>query len=425
MESCPIRMKIGIIGGGIAGLAAAWMLQEHHSVTLFEQQDRLGGHADTIEIEQDGQLCLIEAGFEFFYDALFPRFNRLLTLIGASISKYPASATVYSADQRKTTLLPPYYRGRIVWSGYQPRALADLWLFQRVITRSIPLIKAADPFFTLEDYLCTLKLPERFQNEFLYPFLLAEWCVELEEFKTFSAYNALKYVVMSRPNNFPPAIHANEVVGGMCAYIRALLDNLSQTEIHRKANITALTRDDQQYRLRDANSGDYVFDHLIVATSAYDANRLLRALPAAEKRRAALDGIDYFKTTIAIHEDCRLMPANPDHWSVVNTRYEGMHSSNTIWKRWKSKRPIFRSWVTYEPDLPSNLHLVRTYFHPKVNLNYYRAQRNLVAQQGENNLWLAGLYMHDIDCHESALISAVNIARALDPQSSNLRRLMG
>jgi predicted NAD/FAD-binding protein len=80
--------------------------------------------------------------------------------------------------------------------------------------------------------------------------------------------------------------------------------------------------------------------------------------------------------------------------------------------------------VTYDDALPDRLYLVRTYQHPKVNLNYYRAQRNLIPQQGEDNLWLAGLYMHDIDCHESALMSAVNIARRLAPESGNLQRLM-
>ena len=417
-------MKIGIIGGGGAGLVAAWLLQEHHQVTLFEQQDRLGGHADTVEIEQDGEICLIDAGFEFFYDALFPRFNRLLTLIRAPIRKYPALATVYSADQRKTTLLPPYHRDRIVWAGYYPRSLCNLLLLQKVIARSVPMIERADPFVTLDDYLHTLKLPGRFLNEFLYPFLLAEWCVELEEFRTFSAYNALKYVVTSRSNHFPPTIYMSEVVGGMRAYVSALTELLTQTQIHLRSVVSSIAWDEDHYRLHDEASGDYAFDHLIVATGADAASRVLQSLQWADKRRAELDRIEFFKTTIAIHEDLRLMPANRDHWSVVNTRYEGTHSSNTIYKPWKSKRPLFRSWVTYEPELPEKTQLVRTYWHPKVNLNYYRAQQNLVAQQGEHNLWLAGLYMHDIDCHESALMSAVNIARMIDPQSTHLQRLM-
>lgn len=417
-------MKIGIIGGGVAGLASAWLLQEQHAVTLFEGADRLGGHADTVEVEQDGKIARIDAGFEFFFDSMFPRFIRLLSLVGAPIHRYPVSATLYSTDGRMTRLLPPYNRERVVWSAYHPSALWDLLLFQRVIARSIPLIDAADPFITLEDYLRTLRLPERFTREFLYPFLLAEWCVELDEFRTFSAYNALKYVVKSRPGGFPPISYANEVVGGTGAYVAALAQTLTRTQIHLSANITHVTHSDGQYTLHQAGGAQHTFDHLIIATGTSDARRLLGDVKVAQTRREELDRIDTFTTIIAVHEDRRLMPANPVHWSVVNTRYDAAHSQNTVWKRWKSRKPIFRSWVTYDTALPEPLHHARTYQHPKVNGNYFRAQRNLIPLQGKDNLWLAGLYMYDIDCHESALLSAVGIAQKLAPQSGNLQRLM-
>ena len=417
-------MKIGIIGSGGAGLAATWLLQGHHEVTLFEKEDRLGGHADTVEVEQDGEIFAIDAGFEFFFDAMFPRFNRLLTLIGAPIHKYVASATLYDTDYRRVTLLPPFNRERIVWSAYRPRAIGDLLQIQRVISRSIPLIDKADPFITVEDYIKSLNLREDFQNKVLYPLLLAEWCVELDEFKTFSAYNAFKYVVTSRPRNLQGIITANEVVGGTCAYVQAMQVKLAQTRIICSTNITHLSQAEQQLTVHDANSGSHTFDHLIIATDATQASDYLMPFAWAEKRRAELDRIRYFKTTIAVHSDPRFMPANPHHWSVVNTRYDATHSSNTIWKKWRSKRPIFRSWVTFDPEIPTPLYHVRTYDHLKITLDHFRAQRNLVPQQGENNLWLAGLYMHDIDCHESAIMSAVNIAQKLDPQSDNLRQLM-
>lgn len=416
-------MEIGIVGGGIAGLAAAWLLQEHHQVTLFERQNRLGGHADTVEIEQDGEIALVDAGFEFFFDSMFPRFNRLLALIGVSTHRYPASATIYHVDNRRVRLLPPYNRERLVWRAFHPCAIADLLLLQWVIARSAQLIEAADPFLTLEDYLHTLRLPERFKANFLYPFLLAQWCVELEELRTFSAYNALKYTVMSRPTGFPPISYANEVVGGTRAYIAALEQKLTGTRLRLPADITSITKDGEQFVLQDANSGEYRFGHLIVATDARAAGRLLQDVKGTEARRAELSRIDYFPTTIAVHEDSRLMPADRACWSVVNTRYDGTHSSNTIWKKWKSRKPIFRSWTTYDSAPPDPLHLVRTYDHPKVNLNYYRAQRELQLHQGEGNLWLAGLYMHDIDCHESALVSAMNVAQRLDPTSGNLQSL--
>ncbi len=417
-------MKIGIIGSGGSGLTAAWLLQGHHEVTLFEKEDRLGGHADTVEVEQDGEVFPIDAGFEFFYDEMFTRFNRLLFLIGVPVHKFPASVTLYDTNHRRITLLPPFNRSRIVWSAYNPRAIGELLKFQRVISRSIPLIDKGDPFITVEEYFKTLNLSEDFQNNFLYPFLLAEWCVELEEFKTFSAYNAFKYVVTSRPRNLLGIVYASEVAGGTRAYVNAMRAQLTQTRILMSSNITHLSHTNDKFTVHDANSGSHTFDHLIIATSAAQASSFLQPFTWAEKRHAELDRIRYFKTTIAVHSDPRFMPANPDHWSVVNTRYETTHSSNTFYKKWRSKRPIFRSWVTFDQEMPISLYHIRTYDHLKITLDHFQAQRNLIQQQGQNNLWLAGLYMHDIDCHESAIMSAVNVALKLDPQSDNLRLLM-
>jgi len=117
------------------------------------------------------------------------------------------------------------------------------------------------------------------------------------------------------------------------------------------------------------------------------------------------------------------MPAQEKYWAVTNMRYDGMNCQTTVWKGWKSEQPIFRSWVTFEQQLPDSLYHLVNYQHVKINLNYYQAQKNLLVQQGDNQLWLAGLYMHDIDSHESAVMSAVNIAKRLDPALPNLRKL--
>jgi predicted NAD/FAD-binding protein len=89
----------------------------------------------------------------------------------------------------------------------------------------------------------------------------------------------------------------------------------------------------------------------------------------------------------------------------------------------RSKRLVFRSWVTYDEELPSSLYALTTYEHAKANPQYYQAQKHLLALQGRDNLWLAGLYMHDIDCHESAVVSAVKVAQQLAPDSTNLSKL--
>ena len=164
---------------------------------------------------------------------------------------------------------------------------------------------------------------------------------------------------------------------------------------------------------------------MVFATNAYEASQILRDLDGAEPIRAQLDKIEYFKTSIAIHGDERLMPADKKNWSVVNIRYDGQHSSNSIWKNWRmDNRPIFKSWVTYEKELPQPLYALQTYWHAKINAAYFEAQKGITQLQGANHLWFAGVYTHDVDSHESAVLSAIKVAQRLAPHSARLKKLM-
>src|SRR5687768_9148993 len=100
-------MRIGIVGGGAAGLTAAWLLESRHDVTLLEQAPRLGGHVDTVEVERDGRRVCVEAGVEFFVDAMFPTFTRLLGLLGVATRTYPITVTLHDTGSGRAALLPP------------------------------------------------------------------------------------------------------------------------------------------------------------------------------------------------------------------------------------------------------------------------------------------------------------------------------
>ena len=75
------KLNIGIIGAGASGLVSAWLLDQHHQITIFEKEDRLGGHVCTIPITTNGKTIHVEAGVEFFSDMMFPQFNRLLEIL--------------------------------------------------------------------------------------------------------------------------------------------------------------------------------------------------------------------------------------------------------------------------------------------------------------------------------------------------------
>jgi predicted NAD/FAD-binding protein len=129
------------------------------------------------------------------------------------------------------------------------------------------------------------------------------------------------------------------------------------------------------YRVTEADGRADDYDHLLLATDAATA-RIVADVPAAEPARRVLDRVSYFKTVIAVHGDARLMPARREHWSVVNTRWDGRHSQNTIWKPWRSRQPVLRSWVTYDRKMPAPLHALVTYRHGKIDLPYFQAQRD-------------------------------------------------
>lgn len=415
-------MRIGIIGAGAAGLAAAWALDDVAHVTLFECENRPGGHAHTIEIELNGQRYGIDAGAEFFSTAMFPLFTQLLRVLKVPLHTYPMSTTLYTTDNKRVTVLPPVRQGKILWSAMKPRQLADLLRFQYVLRSAKHLMQQRNTSLTLEQFLERLHLSADFKENFLYPFLLSGWCVEPDVFRHFIAYDVLRYTYMHVPSILSP-FHWVDIAGGTSSYVQALIRDLRGAEIRLSCPVERITRYKDVYLVEDASGRVSEFDHLILATNACDACGLLRELPGVADIRQKLANIVYFRTTIAIHGDERLMPANKTNWSVVNIRYDGVHSSTTVWKSWRSDVPIFKSWITYETQLPGPLYALATYYHPEVNHAYFEAQRSLAPIQSRDNLWFAGMYTHDVDCHESAITSGIQVAQCLAPEAPRLKQL--
>jgi predicted NAD/FAD-binding protein len=354
---------------------------------------------------------------------MFPQFTRWLRLLGVPLYRYPMSATVYTTDHSRTTILPPVRNGKILWAQLTPKKVIQLLQLRKVLTRAKRLMDARDTTITIEQYVDSLCLSSGFKEEFLYPFLLAGWCVEPDEFRSFMAYNVLRYSYMHQPAGLAP-FYWLDIVGGTQTYIQTVTNSLTQTDVKLGVEIISIKRQGNGYQLVDSQGNDWSFDEVVFATNADEAGRILRDLDGAEPVRAQLDKIEYFKTSIAIHGDERLMPADRKNWSVVNIRYDGRHSSNSIWKNWRTDdRPIFKSWVTYEKELPQRLYALKTYWHARINAAYFAAQKGITQLQGEKHLWFAGVYTQDVDSHESALLSAIKIARRLAPHSTRLKEL--
>jgi predicted NAD/FAD-binding protein len=415
-------VKIGIIGGGAAGLTSAWLLDAEHEVTLFEQDDRLGGHAHTVEIEAHGQRLAIDAGFQFFgAGAAYASFNRLLDALDVERVSYPATLTVFQPGDRHPVVLPPVRSGWPLWSALTPSAVGTMLQFRSFLT-TLPLFLAQhDRTVTIGEYLDQQRLPASFVDGFLYPLLLSFWCVELDEFRGFAAYNALFYLGANLPTGLTPPPQS-QVPGGLRVYIAALAAGLDRTRVVVGADLRPIERLGDAYVVVEADGSRHTFDRLVIATNAEQAAGLIGSIPQLGTRVAQLRRIRYFDTSIAIHGDRSLMPRGEREWSVVNARWDGAHSALSIWDP-SHGLPVFKSWVSFDQRLPEPLYALASYRHGSIDLDYFDAQQRLTHLQGEHGLWLAGLYTDDADSHESAIRSAISVGRGLAPGSARLRLL--
>ncbi len=423
-------MRIAVIGGGGAGLTTSWLLDENHEVTLYERDDRLGGHADTKLFEIDGQPLAIDSGFEFISDAMFPTFMRLLSLLEVPVERYPMLVAMFNSENGAGYLLPPVHGWRILPDGLTPRKVADLLRFTRIIRAAGPLMQSRDTSVTIARFLDERGVDEAYRRRFLYPYLQAGWGATVDDILAYSAYDVLKYTYFNMPETLIP--HGwKEIVGGTRTYVQRLAESLTRTRVNLGAGVEAIERVADGFRVIDRRGVAEMYDHVVLATNAHQAAAALASLEGEEgldgiaEARALLNGFHYFETRIAIHGDIRLMPPKREHWSTVNIRYDGTLSQFTVWRGMKHGARIFKSWVTRDATMPDPLYALATYQHPQVDTNYFALQKRLQAFQGQHNIWLAGMYMVDVDCHESAVLSGMRVAQQLAPDAPRLRQLLG
>jgi uncharacterized protein len=416
-------VRIAVIGAGAAGLTTAWLLQDDHEVTLLEKQDRLGGHAHTVEVDQDGVTAAVESGFEFFIEDVCPAFSRLLRVLKAPLQRYPMTFTLYNERSGAVHLMPPKRGNGYHWPAFAPRSLSYMLQFDWFLRQAARLVARREVTANIGDFVASWPLSARFREEFLFPFLMGGWGIPYRNFQRMSAYNVLKYLVIHRPEGLAPR-EFSEIAGGTVAYVTALRDAAARVAVFTRYEIRCIRRSAEVYELIDADGNRKEFDHLVFATNAAEACRLLHCVPEAAPQREVLGRFRYFPTVIAVHGDRRLMPPERNHWSVFNVRWSNRGSFTTVWKEQPVPFPIFKSWVDPAAPLPEPLYKLTRYEHPFLDAEHFRAQQSLAALQGQSNLWFAGAHTHDIDCHESAVVSAIHVARRLAHKSGNLARLV-
>jgi len=401
-------MKVAIIGAGAAGLGAAYVLSKAHDVELFEQDERAGGHVNTVRHEGLG----LDTGFIVHNEPNYPVFGRLLRELGVATQPSEMSFSVSCGSCG------------LEWSGRRPfaqgRRIADLRFLSLLgeVTRWLRTAERALGDRSLEGrtlgaYVEERGYSQRFRSHFLVPLASALWSSAPERALDFPAAYGIRFferhgMLGLRRRRW------RTVSGGAETYVNALLERL-RGQVHLGLGIRSVRRDASGVEILTEDGETRRYEKVVLATHADQALALLA--DPSEAERKTLGAWRYTTNEAVLHTDERFLPRVRSARASWNYQLNG-HSKPTVTyylnrlQRLDTERHYCVT-LNRSEEIDRESVLERTvYTHPLYTLESLAAQKELPALSGRRNTEYAGAY-YGYGFHEDGFASGVRAAAAL------------
>jgi predicted NAD/FAD-binding protein len=301
------RRRIAVVGSGVAGLTAAYVLQRAADVTLYEADERLGGHADTHEVVgADGVLRNVDTGFIVHNLRTYPTLRRLFAELGVAAQESDMSMSIscagcgleYAGGRGLSGLLPS---GRTVGNPRYLRMLGEVVRFHR---RARALLAGEDDTLTVREFLAAGRFSRYFAAHFMTPLIAAVWSTAPTRAGDYPA----RYLFAFLQNHGMLSVTGSPtwytVVGGAARYVERAAKGL--TAVHTATPVRAVTRVGRGVQIRDDTDTVASFDAAVVATHPDQALRILTHPTHAE--REVLGAIGYTRNPTVLHTDRSVLP---------------------------------------------------------------------------------------------------------------------
>lgn len=410
-------MDIAIIGGGIAGILASHFLQSEHKVTLYESCDYFGGHAHTVNIKTDHLDSFAEVGTEFFYPYSHAACMALFRHLEVPLLFSESNVTFHKTNENLMINIPPRSIQHYLSLAVSSKKIRCLyWLYQFFKARKTFMLQEHKDLwdFTFDEFLHDkLQCPRDIADEFIFPFFASCWGAPIYKIRNFPVYCIYRSFCYEQ---------SLVLKNGVASYINILIKQLNNVQIRLNHRIVNISKSSSNYKWLVKNDQEIAesFDQVIFATPVNVAANILSGSIEAKELHSLLSQIDTFSTNIVIHSDHSLMPAELRNYSTVNIFSENGHAWTTVWSGRHKKLPIFKTWLPPFRSTPVSLHHQQHFQHFTFHMKDREIQKRIWQIQGKNGLWLIGMYTGGIDNHESAVLSAVYLARMMNVSSDLL-----
>lgn len=415
----PARKKVAVIGSGISGLSCAWLLNQSQDVTLYEKDDRLGGHANTVSFTLQQRQVDVDCGFIVYNPINYPNLVAFFDALGVATCDTEMSFAVSINDgeleyagsnltsllAQKRNLLRPQF-----WS-----MLADLMRFYR---QSEALQNAADiEQLTLGELLKRYRYGKAFIYNHLLPMGAAIWSMPVEKMLDYPASSFLRFCSNHGLNQLKDRPQWKTVVGGSRQYVDKIAQNLTNG-VRLNTRIQSVTRLGEQVAVDDILGNRELFDEVVFACHSDQVLELLS--DASREEKSLLSCFPYQRNFAYLHLDTTLMPHRRQAWSSWNylsNKDEQQHNvSVSYWMNrlqpLNTDQPVI---VSLNPlRKPKQGTIIRSflYDHPIFGQHSIAAQKHLWSLQGKAHTWFCGAYF-GYGFHEDGLQSGLAVAEAL------------
>ena len=412
--------KIAVVGSGISGLSCAWLLNKAHQVTLYEKDDRLGGHSNTVSFDLENTSLDVDTGFIVFNPVNYPNLVKFFKTLDVATCETDMSFGI-SVNQ-----------GELEYSG---TGLAGLLAqkrnlirpsFWRMVQELMRFYRESEQVMQQQD-LDQITLGELLQQkgygkDFIYNHLLpmgaAIWSTPVDKMLNYPASSFLRFCRNHGLVQLNDRPQWSTVIGGSKQYVNKIAAQL-EGKIRLNSRIHKIIRNSDHVVIEDHHGNREYYDDVVLACHSDQAIALLDE--PTEDEQHLLGHFPYQRNKAYLHLDASLMPKRKAVWSSWNYLSEGKRDQSqevsvTYWMNQlqplNTETPLFVSLNPLRD--PKDGSIIRSFFydHPEFGREALQSQKQLWTLQGKQRTWFCGAYF-GYGFHEDGLQSGLAVAEQL------------
>ncbi len=407
-------MKIGIIGTGISGLTAAYLLHSDYEITVFEKNNYIGGHTNTIDVTAKSKSYAVDTGFIVFNKRTYPNFLKLMCRLNIPWQKsdmsFSVSNTQDGIEYSSKSLNTLFANKKNLFNLAFWNMIKDILKFRRMPTDLL----RSNYMVPLDTFLAQQGYCKYFREYFLNPMGASIWSAEPGSFGQIPLGFFYRFF-----NNHGLLTLTNQpqwltIKGGSKEYV----NNLTATfkgRINLNSSVKSVRRQSDSVIIRTQQGEEFSFDHVILAVHSDQALAML--VNSTQSEREILSAIPYQKNQAVLHFDINLLPAKRKVWASWNYLVPQESNSPVGITYWMNSLQSIESDIQFCVTLNQSeridsdkIYYQTVYEHPVYTRDSVSAQKRHGEISGKDRIHFCGAYWGN-GFHEDGVNSALAVCR--------------